>query len=822
MTEYGDDIFDLEDNEKKSLKNGKISDINEGEKLYNYEDIDYIKKDDKNKKEENIDDLISNEDIEDIKKNVDIEDNKFDHENINEDNQKESDNYLKYEEIEEEDNNKDIYANDYKKENEVKKVDKEIEVKPKDFKNNLLYESDDFHFNNNDLNKNEENNKENSYEGNYEEFNEDINNKKDEEKLNDEEINKEENNEDKISENKLNNEIKREEIEEEKKDEIINPQNNKKITLSEKIKKQNHDNNKLRISAKKRTYISNFDTAEKLYNEIKPQITEVVSKNNDNLIEFNKDNNKMLNLINQLNNIVSIMAKNFKIQNKKNKKNSNEEKVDLGKNNDQIINQYKIEFDRLDQKIQQLNQPNYNEELEDKKKDILRNLQFYDKEIKSLQKQQKMNEIILIKEIKNFDKRKIKVSRVDTDYNTLRNNYEKLCDQREKNEQRKRDNEAKLKELKEFKIKLEEMGKEMYDIKEFKDISDINKSSLDKINKQKILEKNLNIIEAAFTIHKKQYEKEIALKEKTVFEKEKEKLKLLREMRMETVRNEKLLNKIKELYEPIQKMQYEEEEKNKLNNHNSEIIEALINKEKEKEKLIKETNLINEELNISPEKKKEIKSEKKIENILNKKEKKDENKEDELIESKSNFSRKPNLDFGKQTLNTNNINNNDFSHLLTNNEKEKENQKEEEKEPLDEPIADDEERKELNYNEPIDINKETENEYLENEEIEDKKFNDDDYNKNNNKVINNEENYNEENNNNVLDEDLIKERDDEFIKNMKKNINMKKDENNFNDEEQMINDEEREIQFNELLKEVKPKRGTDINPVDVNQFNDIL
>ena len=611
MTEYGDDIFDLEDNEKKSLKSGKISDINEGEKLYNYEDIDYIKKDDKNKKEENIDDLISNEDIEDIKKNVDIEDNQFEDENIKEANQKESDNYLKYEEIEEKDNNKDIYANDYKKENEVKKVDKEIEVKPKDFKNNLFNESDDFHFNNNDLNKNEEKNKENSYEGNYEEFNEDNNNKKDEEKLNDEEINKEENNEDKISENKLTNEIKREEVEEEKKDEIINPQNNKKITLSEKIKKQNHDNNKLRISAKKRTYISNFETAEKLYNEIKPQITEVVSKNRDNLIELNKDNNKMLNLINQLNNIVSIMAKNFKIQNIKNKKNSNEEKVDLGKNNDQIINQYKIEFDRLDQKIQQLNQSNYNEELEDKKKDILKNLQFYDKEIKSLQKQQKMNEIILIKEIKNFDKRKIKVSRVDTDYNTLKNNYEKLCDQREKNEQRKRDNEAKLKELKEFKIKLEEMGKEMYDIKEFKDISDINKSSLDKINKQKILEKNLNIIEAAFTIHKKQYEKEIALKEKTVFEKEKEKLKLLREMRMETVRNEKLLNKIKELYEPIQKMQYEEEEKNKLNNHNSEIIEALIKKEKEKEKLIKETNLINEELNISPEKKKILNQKKK-------------------------------------------------------------------------------------------------------------------------------------------------------------------------------------------------------------------
>ena len=66
----------------------------------------------------------------------------------------------------------------------------------------------------------------------------------------------------------------------------------------------------------------------------------------------------------------------------------------------------------------------------------------------------------------------------------------------------------------------------------------------------------------------------------------------------------------------------------------------------------------NEEIN-------ELNTSQKIEN--NNQEKLEIN-EDELIESKTNFSRKPNLDFGKKTLNTNKINNNDFSHLLTNNE----------------------------------------------------------------------------------------------------------------------------------------------------------
>jgi hypothetical protein len=51
---------------------------------------------------------------------------------------------------------------------------------------------------------------------------------------------------------------------------------------------------------------------------------------------------------------------------------------------------------------------------------------------------------------------------------------------------------------------------------------------------------------------------------------------------------------------------------------------------------------------------------------------------------------------------------------------------------------------------------------------------------------------------------------------------MKKNENNFDHEEEILNEEERERKFNELLKEVKPKKGNDIKPVDINQLNDIL
>ena len=61
----------------------------------------------------------------------------------------------------------------------------------------------------------------------------------------------------------------------------------------------------------------------------------------------------------------------------------------------------------------------------------------------------------------------------------------------------------------------------------------------------------------------------------------------------------------------------------------------------------------------------ENKIENKLENKLENKDVTDEKKENELIESKSNTSRKPNLGFGKGNLNTNKTNQNDFSNLLS-------------------------------------------------------------------------------------------------------------------------------------------------------------
>ena len=138
------------------------------------------------------------------------------------------------------------------------------------------------------------------------------------------------------------------------------------------------------------------------------------------------------------------------------------------------------------------------------------------------------------------------------------------------------------------------MGKEMYDIKEFINVNESNQLEKNKVILKNSLDKKLNIIDGAFIIHKNKYEKEISIREKKIFEKEKEKLKLLKEMRYETIRNEKLIGKIKELYEPIEHLNDENEEN--LTQHNNGIFIELAKKEKEKEELLKEKTLLKKEL----------------------------------------------------------------------------------------------------------------------------------------------------------------------------------------------------------------------------------
>ena len=377
---------------------------------------------------------------------------------------------------------------------------------------------------------------------------------------------------------------------------------NTEKNLINTLKQSNYNNNKLRLSAKKKNNIlGSFETAEENYQKIRPIINDILKSQNESSKILIKENKKMQNLLLNLNNIVSLMTKNIKIDIPKYKP-LNEEKIDLNENNEKIINRYKNEYEILNKRYEQLKDEKYINNLEKKKDTIIKNLNNLKREIKDLKNEQKMKSIIMTKELKNSKLKLIKTQRVETEYNNLKLKYNNLCNQRERNEQVKKDNEAKLEELKQFKNKIEEMGKEMYDIKEFINVNESNQLEKNKVILKNSLDKKLNIIDGAFIIHKNKYEKEISIREKKIFEKEKEKLKLLKEMRYETIRNEKLIGKIKELYEPIEHLNDENEEN--LTQHNKGIFIELAKKEKEKEELLKEKTLLKKELEDLIKKKK--------------------------------------------------------------------------------------------------------------------------------------------------------------------------------------------------------------------------
>ena len=218
----------------------------------------------------------------------------------------------------------------------------------------------------------------------------------------------------------------------------------------------------------------------RIFKKIHPILNEIITNQNESSTILIKENKRIQNLLLNLNNIVSLMTKNIKISQSK-YKTLNKEKTDLNQNNEKIINRYKNEYEILNKRYQRLKDENYINNLEKKKEKIIKDLNYFQREIKDLQKDQKMKSIIMSKEIKNSKTQLIKTQRVETEYKNLKLKYTNLCNQREKNEQTKKDNEAKLEELKQFKNKIEEMGKEMYDIKEFINVNESNQIKKNKV-----------------------------------------------------------------------------------------------------------------------------------------------------------------------------------------------------------------------------------------------------------------------------------------------------------------------------------------------------
>ena len=390
-------------------------------------------------------------------------------------------------------------------------------------------------------------------------------------------------------------------------EETISKKNlSKNPSLASTIKKKNNTSNnnyyKSNYSINKQTLntntksLSNYDKAEMLYLKIKNDINNILESNITNEFDISRENAKMFSIFNQLNNITNLITDGTKlnIKSKYNNNNysikENEQISDPSINNEKIINRYENEYNKLQNKMKKFKNPELEEKLEIEKRKITNDIMYYEKENHTLKQLQKINDYRFERQLKNPNTRQTQLKRFENDYEKLKKDYDKVVNNIEKNKQRQKDYETKLEELKNFKKRIEELAKDMYNITEFKKIGNAEKEEKEKKKNKENLEKKFQILENSFGTNKARYENAISKKEKIIFEKEKEKLDLLKDLKMESSKNEKLKDKINEMYEPIVQMQKEELKAKEEEKKVREILKKQNEIEQEKMRLLQEEN----------------------------------------------------------------------------------------------------------------------------------------------------------------------------------------------------------------------------------------
>ena len=374
----------------------------------------------------------------------------------------------------------------------------------------------------------------------------------------------------------------------------------------------------------KKQFTTDKDRAEDQYLSLKAEITSIVnSPETSNIQTLNKENAKMLSIFSQLNDVLTLLTETSRVKSQKIQPKP-KHIVDPSTNNEKIFAQYKKEYSILQKRKKQLDDTSYTDRIVSDLDKISEDKVFYAKEIKRLRSEQKLSEIKLSRQMRMPTKAEVNLKRIEMDYENMKKRYDVLVGNIEKNKQKQTENEIKIKELNEFKEKLEKIAMEMYGLKEFVDVSNENKTIKEKEKKLELLKKKIIVFDSAKEVNKKKYEVEIAKKERDIYEMEQNKLRLLKRLKEETLKSQNAIDKVNQVYAPIFKMQeVKEETPNPIENittitpiDNSQFI-ARKPEENESHQLDivnQESAVIKKEEIIIPEEEKKIEDVKPIEN----------------------------------------------------------------------------------------------------------------------------------------------------------------------------------------------------------------
>ena len=380
--------------------------------------------------------------------------------------------------------------------------------------------------------------------------------------------------------------------------------------------------------------LSKVEIAEANYYVLKTELEKILEKDEfDSVEEISNQNEEMINYLSKLSTTLSTLVDNSTKEKNDKIKNKNEQKE---KQENKIIEVYKREYLRLENRLKQLTSPLYKEGLKRELQNLDNEIQKKESQNKKLKAYQRQSELLIEKQSKNLGREQFELKRLKMDLNNINSQKILVIEKIKKNNNIIQENYARITQLNEWQQKLEKIAKEMYDIQEYENIQleEEKEGEIEKIKEN--LMKKIEIYEKVMKSNKNKYESEISRNEKTIFNLEQRKLELIQNYRAVIGEEafQKLLNENKEMFE----QNFNSDDNLGDNNENNDNNNINVNNSNNENRISQQDN---KQINISfgnseNKNKNYIKSESNGQKSINNEESNNITENDNNIESRNN------------------------------------------------------------------------------------------------------------------------------------------------------------------------------------------
>ena len=344
--------------------------------------------------------------------------------------------------------------------------------------------------------------------------------------------------------------------------------------------------------AENKYYKIKAELNKKYFNTIEENQEEIQPSDNSTILE-SKKYKEMISYLEQLNDVLTEILKSSRIQQKEAEKIKKkvvqkspeqiyQEQQKMNDNQEKMIEVYKKQLTSLQNRVNQVSKPYFLEELIEKNKKLDDEIDKIKTNIKKLNNEQKLNEIVISKQNKNEqeDKANMLLKRMNMDYNKIVRENEKLSKKIEENKIKESENENKIKQLQEFVDKLRTIAKDMYNITDYENVKLEEKNEKKKEETKNQYKKRIEILKKKKESNIHKYQQEIAINQKKISVLQKQLLDIEKELENEEKEKNKRLG-IKMI--PTPNKENNEENNNNDNNENNNNEENITTNEKNKD-----------------------------------------------------------------------------------------------------------------------------------------------------------------------------------------------------------------------------------------------